>query len=269
VSEWLTLQAVLESPDLPQWGLKIFVPAAGAMLALATALAAACFVRAFGITFLGRPRSAEAAQAKEVDVWSRSAMLGLAALCFLVGILPGIIIDGLAPVVQLVVGARMPVQMGVPWLSIIPITESRSSYNGLLVFLFMGMSGVIAAIGIHRLASHKLRRAPAWDCGFPNRSPVTQYTASSFAQPIRRVFGGFAFNAHEVVEMPPPGDLAPARFRVSLHDIIWDGLYAPICALVGGMADRFNKLQFLTIRQYLGFVFFSLISLLLVLALWP
>jgi formate hydrogenlyase subunit 3/multisubunit Na+/H+ antiporter MnhD subunit len=269
VSEWLTLQAVLESPDLPQWGLKIFVPAAGATLALAAALAAACFVRVFGITFLGRPRSLAASGAEEVDVWSRSAMLALAALCLLIGILPSVIIDGLSPVVRSVVGAHMPVQMGVPWLSIVPIAESRSSYNGLLVFLFMGVSGLSAALAIHRFASHKLRRVPAWDCGFPDPNPITQYTAGSFAQPIRRVFGRFAFNAREEVEMPPPGDRAPARFRVILHDIVWDGLYAPISGLVGGVADRLNKLQFLTIRQYLGFVFFSLISLLLVLALWP
>src|SRR5690606_9000000 len=56
-SEWLTFQAILQSPDLPQWGLKLMVPAMGGLLALAAALAAACFVRAFGITFLGRPRS--------------------------------------------------------------------------------------------------------------------------------------------------------------------------------------------------------------------
>jgi hydrogenase-4 component B len=57
VSEWLTFQAILQSPELPQWGLKIIVPAVGGLLALSAALAAACFVRAFGITFLGRPRT--------------------------------------------------------------------------------------------------------------------------------------------------------------------------------------------------------------------
>ena len=57
VSEWLTFQAILLSPQLPQWGLKLTVPAVGALLALSAALAAACFVKAFGVTFLGRPRS--------------------------------------------------------------------------------------------------------------------------------------------------------------------------------------------------------------------
>ena len=54
VSEWLTFQAILLSPDLPQWSLKFLVPAVGGLLALSAALAAACFVKAFGLTFLGR-----------------------------------------------------------------------------------------------------------------------------------------------------------------------------------------------------------------------
>ncbi|RMF08181.1 MAG: hydrogenase 4 subunit B, partial [Alphaproteobacteria bacterium] len=58
VSEWLTFQAILQSPQLPQWGLKILVPAVGSLLALSAALAAACFVKAYGVTFLGRPRTA-------------------------------------------------------------------------------------------------------------------------------------------------------------------------------------------------------------------
>ena len=57
VSEWLTFQAILQSPQLPSWGLKFLVPAVGALLALSAALAAACFVKAFGVTFLGRPRT--------------------------------------------------------------------------------------------------------------------------------------------------------------------------------------------------------------------
>src|SRR5260221_625771 len=67
VSEWLTFQAILQSPDLPQWGLKVLIPAVGALLALSAALAAACFVKAFGITFLGRPRTPAPATASELD----------------------------------------------------------------------------------------------------------------------------------------------------------------------------------------------------------
>src|SRR5258706_3409165 len=61
VSEWLIFQAILLSPELPQLGLKFLVPAVGGMLALSAALAAACFVKAFGASFLGRPRPTVAA----------------------------------------------------------------------------------------------------------------------------------------------------------------------------------------------------------------
>ena len=267
-SEWLTFQAILQSPQLQQWGLKILVPAVGAMLALSAALAAACFVKAYGVTFLGRPRSEAAKQAGEVDRYSLGAMYGLAALCLLAGILPGFVIDWLAPATLSMVGARMPVQTDVQWLSIVPIAESRSSYNGLLVFAFIASSALVAAFVIHRIASNRIRRVPAWDCGFPNDSPAAQYTASSFAQPIRRVFGSSVFGARERVKMPPPGDGRPARLVVTLHDFVWELLYEPLARAVTFLADRMNRLQFLTIRQYLSVVFGALVVLLLVLASW-
>jgi len=269
VSEWLTFQAILQSPQLPQWGLKIMVPAVGSLLALSAALAAACFVKAFGVTFLGRPRMAAAAGAAEADRFSLAAMFGFAALCLLAGVLPGLVMDGLAPVTTALLGDRMPVQAGLPWLSIVPIAESRSSYNGALVFFFIAFSGSLAVAAIHRFGSRASRRAPAWDCGFPDASPATQYTAGSFAQPIRRVFGTVVFRAREQVAMPPPGDARPARFHLELKDLVWDGLYAPVARAVGFAAERLNRLQFLTIRRYLSLVFLALVTLLLVLATWP
>lgn len=269
VSEWLTFQAILQSPDLPQWGLKIAVPAVGGLLALSAALAAACFVKAFGVTFLGRPRSQPARGAHEVDRFSLVAMLALAALCLLAGILPGVVIDWLAPVTQSLVSAQMPTQTHTAWLSVVPIAESRSSYNGLLVFIFIAVSAALAVWVIHRFASRRVRRAPPWDCGFPDTDPITQYTAGSFAQPIRRVFGTLVFQASERVDMPPPGSLEPARLTVVVRDLVWDGLYAPIAGMVGLVSGRLNAVQFLTIRRYLSLVFLSLVTLLLVLAIWP
>ncbi|WP_119420289.1 hydrogenase 4 subunit B [Desertibaculum subflavum] len=268
-SEWLAFQAILQSPQLSAWGLKIMVPAVGGLLALSAALAAACFVKAFGVTFLGRPRSDAAAAAHEVDRFSQAAMFILAGLCLAAGILPGFVIDAVAPVTQALVGDRMPRQTGVEWLSIVPIAEGRSSYNGLLVFLFITISASLAVVVIHRFASRALRRGPAWGCGFVEPSPMTQYSGVSFAQPIRRVFGTLAFRAREHVEMPPPGDMRPARLTVQMHDLVWDALYAPIAGAIGFAADRLNTLQFLTIRRYLSLVFLALVGLLLVLAIWP
>ncbi|MDB5636976.1 MAG: hyfB [Bradyrhizobium sp.] len=268
VSEWLIFQAVLQSPDLPQWALKIMVPAVGALLALAAALAAACFVKAFGVTFLGRPRSVAAETAHEVDRYSLSAMSILAALCLLAGILPGLVIDALSPVTIAILGGRMPIQANEAWLSIAPIAESRSSYNGLLVMVFITVSASLAVFFIHRFASHALRRGPAWGCGFDDPAPAAQYSGESFAQPIRRVFGTMVFHARDHVEMPPPGDIRPARLRIELHDLVWEAMYAPIAIAVSLSSERLNRLQFLTIRQYLSLVFATLVTLLLVLAIW-
>jgi hydrogenase-4 component B len=268
VSEWLTFQAILLHPDLPQWGLKLAIPADGALLALSAALAAACFVKAFGVTFLGRPRTRAAADAREVDSFSLCAMFGFAALSLLAGILPGVVIDLLAPVTQMLTSASMPTQLHVEWLSIVPVASARSSYNGLLVFLFIVVSASLTALVVRCFASHGLRRAPAWDCGFPDPRPATQYTGASFAQPIRRVFGTVVFRTHETVTMPPPGDMAPARIEKHISDPIWDALYAPVAGAVWHLSLVLNHLQFLTIRRYLGFVFAALVILLLVLALW-
>ncbi|MBZ0227148.1 MAG: hydrogenase 4 subunit B [Bauldia sp.] len=266
-SEWLMLQAILLSPDLPEWALKLSVPAVGAMLALAAALAAACFVRVYGIVFLGRPRTPQAAEAHEVDLYSLAAMFAIALLCLAAGIVPGFVIDGLAPVVASLVGGSMPEQRNIAWLSIVPVVESRSSYNGLLVFFFIVASASAAAYAIHRFASHAVRRAPPWDCGFPDLRPATQYTGGSFAQPIRRVFGQVVFLAREQVEMPLPGDSRAARMTLTMSDLVWDWLYAPVAEAVGGVADRLNRFQFLTIRKYLSLVFVVLVALLLGLSL--
>jgi formate hydrogenlyase subunit 3/multisubunit Na+/H+ antiporter MnhD subunit len=267
-SEWLTFQAVLVHPELPEWGLKFMIPVDGAFLALAAALAAACFVRAFGIVFLGRPRTDQAAQAREADPWSTTAMLGFAALCLLGGIFPGAVIDSIAPIATALTGARMPTQLADTWLTIAPVEASRSSYNGLLVFAFIAVSMLLTTSAIHRLASRATRRAPAWDCGFPDLTPASQYTAASFAQPLRRVFATVLFRSREIVDMPDPGDNRPASVTREIHDPIWEALYLPLSRAVHWFAEQANVMQFLTIRRYLGFVFGALVVLLLALTLW-
>ena len=269
VSEWLTFQAILQSPDLPQWALKVMVPAAGGLLALAAALAGATFVKTFGIVFLGRPRSTEAAAAQEVDRFSLSAMALLALFCLIGGLVPGLFMDAVAPITRLFAGGALPLQASLPWLTIVPsVASGSSSYNGLLVFIFITTSALLAVWAIHRFASHAIRRAPAWDCGFPEPSPLTQYSGSSFAQPIRRVFLAQTPATREQVSMPAPGDMRPARFALVIADPVWDWLYQPFVGAVETAALQLNKLQFLTIRRYLSLVFLSLVSLLLVLAIW-
>ncbi|TCO69400.1 hydrogenase 4 subunit B [Rhodovulum euryhalinum] len=267
VSEWLLFQAVLQSPNLTQPGLQFLVPAAGGLLALAAALAAACFVRFFGVIFLGRPRTNMARDAAETDRWSLAAMAGLALLCVLAGVVPGLLIDLIAPAIDLVLGARMPAQADNAWFTLVPVAEVQSSYSGFLVMVFVAISGGAAAAAVYRFSSRRTRRAPAWDCGFPDADPITQYGAGSFAQPIRRVMAPM-IAARETVIMPPPGDMGPARHSVVTEDLAWTRLYLPLSALVGLAATRLNALQFLTIRRYLALVFASLILLLTGLTIW-
>jgi len=268
VSEWLTFQAILVSPQLPQWGSKLMVPAVGALLALSAALAAACFVKAFGVTFLGRPRTPAAAQARETDRFSLAAMFILAGLCVLAGVLPGFVIDALAPVAKSLAADVMPRQVVQPWLSIVPIAESRSSYNGLIILAFMICSGTLTALAIHRFATRATRRSAIWDCGFPLDAPQTQYTSSSFAMPIRRVFGKVVFGVYEHVDMPRPGETRAGHFGVRVIDPAWRYAYGPLARGVAAASLRLNHLQFLTIRQFLTLVFCALILLLIVVAAW-
>ncbi len=272
-SEWLLLQAILLSPTLPQFGLKLAVPAIGALIALAAAFASACFVRLFGIAYLGKPRSQAARLADETDIASRSAMIGLAALCAVVGLLPGFMIDLFAPVSDNLLGARVPTQAGLSWLTIVPVTASRSAYDPLLIGLFVAISTGLAFIALRRFGARTTRRAAAWACGYtqisaPLQPDPSQYTPSGFAQPIRRVFATGLFRARDRVVMPLPCDGAPARFTAAWVDPAWVFLYLPLRTALDWVSDRMNRLQFLTIRRYLGFVFAALVALLVWVALW-
>jgi len=271
VSEWLTFQAILNSPDLPQWALKFGVPLIGAALALAAALAAACFVRAYGITFLGRPRSDAAAKAHEVEGSMTAAMSILAILCVTLGLVPVLALMPISAVVQQLLATPFPgFADGVTateWLYLVPLSATSSSYSGITVLLVVTAVTLAVVEGVHRRGSARIRRSPAWDCGFPDPRPETQYTAASFAQPLRRVFGTLVFRAREQVDMPPPGDFRPARLTVTMIDPAWEAFYAPISGIINWLADRLNALQYLTIRRYLSMVFIALILLLSFVAL--
>ena len=268
VSEWLALQAILISPELPQWTLKFLVPMVGAGLALSAALAAACFVKAFGVAFLGRARTPAAEKATETDRFSQAAMLLLVAGCVLAGVLPGFVVDALAPVTDLLIHGRMPDQASQPWLTLVATTPERSSYNGLILMVFIAWSALVSAWGIHWLASERTRTSIPWGCGYPETSPMAQYTAGSIAQPIRRVFASVVFGATETVDMPRPGDLRPARLTLTLYDPVWEAIYRPAGQAVLWAATQINRVRHLSIRQHLSLVYAVLLLLLGVLAVW-
>ncbi|MGQ9371911.1 hydrogenase 4 subunit B [Azospirillum sp. A39] len=269
VGEWLLFQAILNAPALPQWALKIGIAVVGAALALATALAAACFVRLYGIAFLGRPRSAAAAGAGEVGLAMRLGMAVPASLCVVIGVMPTPLIRLFEPATRLMVEAGpFDDRAYQPWFWLAPTSAIGNSYNGLVLLVTIGALSLVLVAAIHRWASARVRWSIPWGCGFadPDPAALSQYSASSFAQPIRRAFGSTVFAARDHVEMPEPGDVRPARFRATLRDPAWDWLFAPIGRTVDLVADHANRLQFLTIRRYLTLMFLALVVLLVVVA---
>ena len=269
VSEWLLFQAVLAGPVLPEPVLRFMSPAVGAMLALAAALAAATFVRAFGITFLGRPRSGQAAVAHETTRPQLMAMAILALLCLYGGLFGDITVSMLQPLLQRLAGAPLPgTGTGPTYFSLVAFTADRSIYDAPTIAVFLLISGTLTSMLVHWLSGRRTRRAPAWDCGFPDPSPLTQYSASSLSQPIRRVYGSSAFGVREEVDMPPPGDMRPARFTVWFTDYVWQWLYAAPAAFLVSVSARLNTIQFLSIRANLMMMFSALIILLLLAVMW-
>ena len=267
VSEWLTFQAILTGPQLPQWELKFGVVVVGALLALTAALAAALFVRAFGIVFLGRPRSAAAAGAVDAGPSMRAALILLAATCVLLGVMPLPAVGLIDPVSRQIIGHSLPGLGAANLLWFVPLPGSYTSYSGLVILVAVAGIAVVVMLLVHGFASNRVRRAPAWDCGFPDPRPQTQYSADSLAQPLRRVFGTSLFRARERVDMPAPGDRRAARLEVRLRDLIWECLYLPVADGLAWFTGRINVLQFLTIRRYLTMMFVALALLLTVVAI--
>ncbi len=267
VSEWLTFQSLFKGPAVPHWAMRFGVPVVGAFLALAAALAAACFVRAYGIAFLGRPRSPAAAAAVDVALSMRLALAVLAVLCVVLGAIPVTVTEALDGVIQPLTGVHFSVSADLGWPFLSPVGSTRGAYSGtVLVMTGLALFG-LAILVVHRLGTRAVRRADAWDCGHVEDNPATQYTGQSFAQPLRRAFAATLFHAREEVEMPEPGDIAPAIHRVTMIDPVWDGFYAPLGRVIDAIADRVNRLQFLTVRGYLLMMFGTLVFLLLVVAL--
>ncbi len=176
------------------------------LLALSGALAAACFVKAFGVTFLCRPRRPAASAPRRLTASRSLRCSSLPRFVWSWALCPGC-----SSMRSRRSRRRWPARGCRRSLGSSGFRSCRSPRAQFLQrtarFLFMVISGALAAVTIHQLASDRLRRAPAWDRGYPDLSPITEYTASSFAQPIRRVFGAVVIRAREQVEMPAPGDM--------------------------------------------------------------
>jgi len=261
VSEWLTFQTALQGPALDNGLLRAMIPIAAALLALTGALAAACFVKAFGIAFLGKPRSARVARAREVPAGMRGGMGLLATLCLALGVFPTTAIEAMAPITQLLVHSALPSATAEGWLWLTPISPQVASYSAPFVVAAMVVVFGLGYLLLKRGAVPALR-AYAWDCGFGQLNQRMQYTSTAFSQPIRRVFRGVWKVEERIDTLASPGPVPRVTsLHYSLHTQDWSWLkcYVPIGRLVLAAANRIGFIQTGNIHTYLKFSFATLL----------
>ncbi len=259
VSEWLLLQAFLFSSEVPGPFINMLLPLGAALIALAAALAAYVMVKFYGIIFLGQPREAALSRAHDAGVLERIGLIWLALGCFILGLLPTQVIGALRSVVEQLTGAGLP-GAHAPWWLLVPLPGRRASYSALVFFVAIAAVVAVTMFAVRLFYHRRVRRAPAWDCGFGRLTARMQDTAEGFGQPIRHIFGLFFAMKRE---LPSPFDHAP-RYRVTVADRIWQGLYVPLGTLVQRIADTFAWLQQGRIATYL---LYSLATLVVLLAL--
>jgi formate hydrogenlyase subunit 3/multisubunit Na+/H+ antiporter MnhD subunit len=264
VSEWLTFQAALQTPKLESGVLRAILPIAAALLALTGALAAAAFVKVYGVAFLGKARERRVAHAREVPTGMLIGMGLLASLCLLLGVLPTTVIDVLDAVPQLLLGRTPPSMTAHGWLWLTPVSADVSSYSAPLVLAAIAIIAVLGWLLLRRRAMPVRRGAP-WDCGFGPLNSRMQYTAAAFAQPIRRVFGP-VWKVQEQIEVtraPAPATLVTGiRHQLHIFDWSWIKLYEPVGRLVLAGARHIGHLHSGSIRTYLMYSFATLLLLL-------
>ena len=245
--------------------MKLLIPMAAALLALTSALAAACFVKAFGVTFLGHWRGARARAVHEAGWAMRAGMLLAAVGCLALGVLPPPIIGWMDAVSQQLVGAGVgsPVA-GLGWLWLTPVAPERASYSGAIVFLglLLGIPAVYLLLHIRPGAIH---RVPIWDCGFEKLTARMQYTGTAFAMPLRRIFG-YLFAIREQVRrdaaprrvaLPAAAGLHAARARPGLGLVLPAGRRRQLPARAAGRPPAAGNIQ-----TYLIYSFVTIIVLL-------
>src|SRR6185312_6213823 len=167
VSEWLLLQAFLFTPSLPQSFVNMLVPLAAAALVLAVALAAFVMVKFYGVIFLGRPREPKLAYAQDAGKLERVALAALAIGCVVLGIFPVTVIAAIDHVNELLLATAVNRTGESSWLLLAPIATDRSSYSPLIVLAVIIAAVLVTIQVVHRLWHGRVRRAAAWDCGFP------------------------------------------------------------------------------------------------------
>jgi len=217
-------------------------------LALTGALAAACFVKAFGISFLALPRSAKAAEAKEVPRGMRLAMVPLAVLCLLLGVVPGPILNGLGALGgQLIAGPAAPLLR----------TYNLNLALALLVIMLVLFTLTRGVGGL------RVRKGETWGCGIIPDAAM-EYTAASFSQPIRRVYRPLLQPERKIKIKSNflPYFTSGISFEEHVRPIFREYLYRPVRRGVIEASKKWQFIQSGSVNLYLCYIFVTLVVLL-------
>lgn len=266
VSEWLTYQALLQGFDVTPSLMRLLFPLSGAMLALTGALAAACFVKAFGITFLAQPRGEHARNAREVSNPMLAGQGILAAVCIFLGLAPTIFLTVLDPVARQLAGVTVRDRLSTTggWvLSGVAVNSGTVSTAG-MTLVAMCLCVVPLVLWLVMARKTRTRIGPTWDCGLRGLTPQMEYTATGFSKPIRMIFKALFRPRREVQR---EYDFSPfftthLRFESHVEEIFETRIYRPLNWLVLTVSRRLRALQAGSIQAYLIYIFITLLALL-------
>jgi NADH:ubiquinone oxidoreductase subunit 5 (subunit L)/multisubunit Na+/H+ antiporter MnhA subunit len=268
ISEWLIYQALFLNIAIGMPALNILSMLSIAALGLVGALAAACFVKLFGISFLGRPRSAAADQAAEVPLTMNAGMAILGLLCLLIGLLPGFFVKFVDPVVVSLGGISISGRLQ-GWL-LTAATPAQATANGIapLEIVIVLAVVIVLALGLLRIIGGKyvMRKYGTWDCGFEALNARMQYSATGFSKPLRIVFSILYRPGRKVVVEKGASDYFPAeiKYKVWTEPVFEKYLYDPALRLVRKFSWRIIHLvQTGSVHAYLIYIFVSVLALML------
>jgi hydrogenase-4 component B len=264
ISEWLTFQALLLSFHISGSAINLVFVFAIAALALTSGLAAACFTRAFGITFLALPRSEAAERAREAGFTMRAAMGSLAVVCIALGVLPFPILSLLNETASALTGASAELHFG--WSAIVAngnfATVSPMWIGGALL---IALAAIPLGLRIAR-ANTSRRYFETWGCGRAVQTARFEYTATAFANPFKRVFQ-FLYRPKEDLDIQFHPEsrffVRTITYKNQASSVIDDAIYAPLGRFVGQLAARARLLQSGNVHVYLAYILVALVALLI------
>ncbi len=246
VSELMIFQVFFQSYLIPSPLVESILFISLSLLAMTSALAAACFVKAFSAVFAAAPRSEEAAHAKEAPV---SMIIGpsiLALLCAGLGIFSFQIFS--------FVGKRMGHSFPLP--NMLWITAS------LLLF------AIITIIFVKKFSSTRSRVSETWGCGILSQNAKMEYTASGFSEPIITIFS--SIYRTKKINQRTFNDVHNANFKegraeIKLMKFFEEYLYLPIVNALRYVSSHLYSLQNkVDVNSYVLYSFIAILILIII-----